>query len=378
MSRQKFNRRPNPIDYSPLWLRVAGVHSWLYLGLVLWSAVIFSLLSAMAGLVVPLIISIIMSMLFYPVVDWLEARRLPRALGSLLVMLLVLTTSITVLWLMVVGVLGQADEIGRQLNAGLVGLNAWMLELNLPGDVVETLANSARGVAPTMLSGLASFFSTSFSSAIAFLTGAFVGSFLLFYLLSDWHRLIGWIGSHLGVPPALGAVLVADTTKAIRLYFYALTLSSIVVSVSIGLTMWLLGLPLAFTIALVTMVTSYVPYLGAIFSGAFAFLVALGSGGLDQALIVLAVVLVMQNVIQTLMQNKMASDQLKMHPLVTFISTIVGGTLAGLLGATLGSPLAATLISAHERLNEHRQAAEHLPAEPEQPLPEESGDASAE
>ena len=42
------------------------------------------------------------------------------------------------------------------------------------------------------------------------------------------------------------------------------------------------------------------------------------AGGLTEAVIVLAVVLLMQNVIQTVMQNKMASDQLQLHPLVAF------------------------------------------------------------
>jgi predicted PurR-regulated permease PerM len=41
-----------------------------------------------------------------------------------------------------------------------------------------------------------------------------------------------------------------------------------------------LGVPLAGTIALVAFVTSYVPYLGAFVAGAFAVLIAYGSGGL--------------------------------------------------------------------------------------------------
>jgi predicted PurR-regulated permease PerM len=108
--------------------------------------------------------------------------------------------------------------------------------------------------------------------------------------------------------------------------------------------MLLLGLPLAFTIAIVTFVTAYVPYLGAIFSGAFAFLVALGSGGPGKAFVVLAVVLIAQNAIQTLVQNKLTSDRLRIHPIVNFGSTIVGASLAGVLGATLSAPAVAAMV----------------------------------
>lgn len=337
-------------DDNPSRLRTIGMRSWLYLGIVVWSAIVFAFLSAISGLVVPLIIAIIIGMLFYPVVDWLAVRGLPRALGSLLVMLLLLVVLAAALWLMIVGILDQTGEISRQVNAGLAALRAWVAALDLPVGIVEHLVTNALNVAPGVASGLAAVFSSTFSSAIAFLMGMFVGLFLLFYILSDWHTLSTWVGRNLGVPEALGREIITDITTSMRLYFYALTLSSIVVSVSIGLTMALLGLPLAFTIALVTLVTSYIPYLGAIFSGVFAFLVALGAGGLGNALIVLVVVLVMQNVIQTLMQNKMASDQLNLHPLVTFMSVIVGAALAGLLGATLANPVTAVLIRTTQRL----------------------------
>jgi predicted PurR-regulated permease PerM len=54
---------------------------------------------------------------------------------------------------------------------------------------------------------------------------------------------------------------------------------------------WALGVPLAFTIALITLTTSYIPHLGAIFAGAFATLIALGSNGIQTAVVLLVVVL---------------------------------------------------------------------------------------
>jgi len=114
--------------------------------------------------------------------------------------------------------------------------------------------------------------------------------------------------------------------------------------------MVVLDLPLAFTVALVTFVTSFIPYLGAILSGGFAVLVALGAGGLDDALIMLAVVLITQNVIQTLLLTKVTSDKLSLHPIVNLGSTIVGATIAGLVGATLSAPIVATLLAIRKRL----------------------------
>jgi len=136
-----------------------------------------------------------------------------------------------------------------------------------------------------------------------------------------------------------------------RQYFLALTVSSLVVSAIVGAAVAILGLPLAFTIAVVTFTTSYVPYLGAIISGAFAVLIALGLGGFTDAVIILVVVLVAQNVVQTLLQTKLTAGSLKLHPIVIFGSTIAGGALFGLLGAALSTPAVAIAISVSRRLD---------------------------
>ena len=159
----------------------------------------------------------------------------------------------------------------------------------------------------------------------------------------------------MGLPKALGSGLLDDATDSIRSYFSGLAISSIPVSITIGLAMLVLDIPLAFTVALVTFVTSFIPYLGAIVSGAFAVLVALGAGGLQDALIMLVVVLITQNVIQTLLLTKVTSDKLSLHPIVNLGSTIVGATLAGLVGATLSAPIVATLIAVRKRLVTYRE-----------------------
>lgn len=68
----------------------------------------------------------------------------------------------------------------------------------------------------------------------------------------------------------------------------------------------------------------------------------------------LAVILVVQNVVQPIVQTKFTEDALHLHPIVTFGSTNVGTALAGILGATLSAPIVAMLISINKRLAEHK------------------------
>ncbi|BDZ41849.1 hypothetical protein GCM10025865_11480 [Paraoerskovia sediminicola] len=115
-------------------------------------------------------------------------------------------------------------------------------------------------------------------------------------------------------------------------------------AVLIGIGAAVLDVPLVMAIALVTFVTSYIPYLGAIFSAAFAVLIALGAQGTTEALILLVIILVVQNVVQTLVLTKLTSDRLRLHPIVNLGSTIVGAAVAGLLGATLSAPVTVIVL----------------------------------
>jgi predicted PurR-regulated permease PerM len=151
---------------------------------------------------------------------------------------------------------------------------------------------------------------------------------------------------------AVGEGIVEDAVQAMRGYFQATTITGLVVSATIAVAMLLMGIPLWATVALVTFLTCYVPYFGAIISGAFAFLIALGTTGMTSAVILLVVVLLAQNVLQTVINARVMGDSLNLHPLVVLVVTMLGGIFGGLLGAALGAPLAALLINAGKRLRD--------------------------
>jgi predicted PurR-regulated permease PerM len=285
-----------------------------------------------SGLVVPLVIAVVIGMLASPLVDMLERRKVPRGVGALLVLVAIVVVIVGAAVIAVNGIIDQGDEISRQLTAGLESVDHWLEDLDVDGGAAGDWLDQGKQFGVDLIPGLAGWFTTAFSGVVSFLVGSFLCLFLLYYVLVDWVRLRDWVGSHLGVPPDLGITVVGDATAVIRQGFAALTVSSLTTAVIIGATMVALGVPLAFTVALVTFVTSYIPYLGAIFSAVFACLVALGSAGVTEALILLVVILIVQNRVQTVVTTKLTSDRLAIHPIANIISTLIGASLAGLLG----------------------------------------------
>ncbi|MDH4116118.1 MAG: AI-2E family transporter [Acidimicrobiia bacterium] len=335
------------------WLGNLGRRSWLFVGVVVAASIVFSALAALSGLVVPLVVSVVLGVLLVPLVDRFQRMGVPRKSAATLVMVGLAAVAAGSVWITVAGVIDQGPEISRQVGEGVETIETSLADAGLLLEGTGSLGR-ALDVVPEAARGVAGYVSSVFSGVISFVVGMFVGTFFFYYMLTDWERLVGWVARNLGIPEDLGAPIIDDTVRAIREYFRGLTISSIIVSIVIGVTMWALGLPLGVAIALVTFVTGYIPYVGAVFSGTFAFLVAVGSGGMEKALVVLLVVLVAQNAIQTLVQNKLTSDQLSIHPIVNFGSTLVGITLAGVLGATLSAPIVASLIRMSERVRSYK------------------------
>lgn len=341
-------------------LRRWGMRGWYLVGIFAAVSFAFGMVAAVSGLVIPLVVAVVVGVLMVPLVDRLSTW-MPRVLAAAIVLLGLVAAIGASFYVTVVGLIDHAPEIGRRLASGIDEINARMGRTTFESSTGEEVVVRVGRLQAVVTRGLAGNLSTVFSSAAAFLAGLFVSVVLLFFILFDWPRLSEWLSTHLGVADDTGAEIVEDATWSLRQYFMALTISSLLVATIVGSTVALLGIPLVFAIALVTFFTSYIPYIGALFSGTFAVLIALGSNGFRDAIIILVVVLVAQNVVQTIVQTRLSKNRLALHPIVIFGSTIAGGATLGLLGAALSTPVTALAVRVNRRL-ERSLAAEAVEA----------------
>jgi len=105
----------------------------------------------------------------------------------------------------------------------------------------------------------------------------------------------------------------------------------------------LLGVPLAGTIAAVTFLGAYIPYLGAWGAGAFSVLLALGGAGTDAAIAMAVLSLLGNGILQQLVQPIAYGAALGIHPLAVLVVTIAGGALFGAPGLILAAPLTSAI-----------------------------------
>ena len=122
------------------------------------------------------------------------------------------------------------------------------------------------------------------------------------FVLKDGPVMVRFVNRHMGVPVPVAEIVTTDVANSLRSYFLGVTIVAAFNAIVIGVAAVIIGVPLAGSIAVVTFVGAYIPYLGAWAAGAFTVLIALGTQGADAALAMAVVTLLANSVLQQLMQ----------------------------------------------------------------------------
>ncbi len=333
---------------APRWLRDVGFSSWLLLGFGGALVAVIWVLSLTETIVLPVITAGIIASVGSPAVDLMHRRGVPRGIGAAVVMLMIIAAAFAVGLMVLTGIASQAAGLSARLQEGAHELQSWAQSLGVKAPTAAD-ANSHAG--------------SSVSEAFGALTQGVLGGvdrlaslavFLsftalsLFFLLKDAPQIGSFVERHLGVPVPVAHTVLGRVASSMRGYFLGVTIVALWSALIVGAGALILGVPLAGTIAVVTFLGGYVPYLGAWTAGAFAVLIALGGEGAEAAGAMAVIVLLANGVFQQLVQPIAYGAALKLHPLAVLIATIAGGCLFGTVGLVLAAPLlsAAVRISA--------------------------------
>ena len=324
---------------APRWLRDLGRSAWLAVGVTLFVVAVVWVLSLTYTIVAPLITAAVVAAVASPLVGWLERRGLARALGAALLLVSALALAVGIVVLVLAGISSQFDAVRGQLADARETLGGWLADLGVADgtaeDAMRDLSATVSDAVPALLQGVARGIQ-SLSSLVFFLALTVLS---LFFLLKDGHVIRRWSERQLRVPPHVAHQMTGRVLQSLRGYFLGVTLVAVFNAVVVGGGALLLDVPLAGTIAAVTFLGAYVPYLGAWGAGAFSVLVALGGAGTDAALGMVVVQLLANGILQQLVQPIAYGAALGIHPLAVLVVTIAGGSLFGAVGLILAAPL---------------------------------------
>jgi putative heme transporter len=356
---------------TPGWLRDLGLTSWLLVGVTLLLVGLVWILSLTSTIVLPVITAAVVAAVASPVIAAIARRGVPRGLAAALLLVALVALGVGFVVLIIAGITSQTSDLSAHLSDAKNTIEGWLKDLGVDPDKAKSAKDDASSSVSSSVSGLLHGVVSGIKdlSGIAFFLA--LTALSLVFLLKDGPTIRAWAERHVGVPVVVAHTVSARVLQSLRGYFFGVTIVAAFNAVVVTIGALILGVPLAGTIAAVTFLGAYIPYLGAWGAGAFAVLIALGGAGTEAAIGMAVIQLLANGLLQQLVQPIAYGAALGIHPLAVLVVTIAGGALFGAVGLILAAPLtsAVTKISvdlARARAEEKAAA----DAEPGVPPPE--------
>jgi len=298
--------------------------------------------STISVVTIPVLIALIIASAMHPVVSWLRRHRVPSLVATLIVLLGVLAVLGLVGWLIVVAVENQWSDLQKSAVDGFQQLQGWVT--SLPFSISDKQIDDATKTATDFVTS-AKFGSGALAGASAtanFLTGLVLMIVVLFFFLKDgpkiWEFLLRpFTGTRYARARRVGDRVVSTLGGYVR----GTATVAAVDAIGIGVSIAIVGVPLALPLAVVVFITAFIPIVGATAAGILAALVALVTLGPVQALIVVGIVVLVNQLEGNLLQPVLMGRTLQLHGLVILVGLTAGTVLAGITGAVMSVPLLA-------------------------------------
>lgn len=295
----------------------------------------------------PLVLALLLSAALRPLVDWLVAHKVGRTLAAAGVMVGFLLLLVGLTTLLTRSVVGQIPEVADEATNGLNRVRDWVT--GPPLDLSSTQVNTAVDAVSSRLQDAASTIASGVFSGVSAVGSALVTSVLVlvltFFFVKDGHRFVPWVRRFAGA--RAGTHISEVFTRwwmVLGAYVRTQLIVSLVDAVLIGVGLLLLGVPLAATLATLTFFGGFIPIVGAFVAGSVAILVALVTQGATEALLVLALVLLVQQLEGNVLSPWLQGRSLQLHAGIVLLAVTGGGTRYGIVGAFLAVPVIACVV----------------------------------
>lgn len=339
--------RPEPVDRGVVigrGLTALARWSWRLVLLAAGAVVVWWVLDKLWVGVFPVLLALIVATVLWPPTRWLRAKGVPSALAAALVIVGSLLVFFGVLGAIAPSLVSQSGDLADQAAKGLGDLQE--LAAKPPFNVDSATIDDAVGKATTWLqerSGQIASGALAGASAVGSgLVTLVLVLVLVFFFIKDGPAFLPFVRRVAG--ERAGGHLTEVATRSWNTlggFIRTQALVSAVDAVLIGTGLALLGVPLAFALAILTFFGGFVPIVGAFAVGVLSVLVALVAQGPTTALLVLALIIAVQQIEGNVLQPFLQGRSMQLHAGVILLAVAVGSTLFGIVGAFLAVPVAA-------------------------------------
>jgi len=305
----------------------------------------------------PLITSLALAYLLFPVIVRLESWGLKRELVVAGVFILTLALILLVLVMLIPTLIADAQLFFKELPANLdkaltqLDLLFQRYDIQIPLDkasMVAFIKEHASQLSIETLGNVAIFIKNVFTNVVGFviaLLNILLFPLFFFFVINDYESIVSNVKSL--VPLRWQDPLAEFLTKVnviLSGYIRGQLLVALILAGLYGAGLWLVGLKFGLFIGLLTGLLSIIPYVGFTLGFVSALVVALSTmDGYGVLVGVVTVFMVVQALESFVMTPRLVGGKVGINALTTIVALIIGGNLLGLFGMLLAIPTAGIL-----------------------------------
>jgi predicted PurR-regulated permease PerM len=183
--------------------------------------------------------------------------------------------------------------------------------------------------------------------AAEFFGGLVLMMFVAFFLIKDGERIWSWLLGAMRPDTARRMDRAGHAAWVSVVYYMRGTVAVAAVhAIVVGIALSVMGIPLALPLAVLVFLAAFVPLVGLLVAGALAILVTLAAKGWVDAVVLLGILILEDQLEAHLLQPQIVGRVIRLHPLAVILSIAAGGVLAGIPGAVVAVPIVAVITRA--------------------------------
>jgi len=324
-----------------------------------WLVVIVALgvvVDLLAPVLQPFLIAAIIGYILNPGVDWLQRHRIPRWLGTTL-MLVLLIVLVALLILIVVPVLqkefvqarGKLPGLLTQLQSSIAPKLSSMLgvDVQFSADSIREYLSQHFDFEKVGKSAL-DYLRVGGAAALSGLATAFLVPVVLFYLLIDWHLV--WSRMQTLIPRGLHTrlgTMTGEVDRVLAQFLRGQLLVMLVLAIYYSVTLSIARFDSALPIGILTGLLVFIPYVGFASGLVLALLAALLQFGSVYGFVCVAVIYGIGQILESVfLTPRLVGTNIGLHPLAVIFALLAFGELFGFFGILLALPVSAVLVVA--------------------------------
>ncbi|MEE3488632.1 MAG: AI-2E family transporter [Bulleidia sp.] len=318
----------------------------------------------------PVVFGAVIAYLFWPIVKFYE-RKLPAKINShsaavgftILTVVVVLAVILAIIILALTKQISSLSQGGGaalmenltdQLQSFYDDLTSWLRSLNVSDSSIseweasliswlENAVNSIGSNAGNILNNIKEGASTTMFAIMFSVYFLFDASRLKQY----WGNVIRKVWSQ-KVNTFLWQ-LYKDIDTAFSGYFRGQGLDALFMATVISVSFSIAGVPYGVLIGIMTGLGNLIPYVGPVFGYGLTILSGLVTGNMKAMIIGIIIVAVIQGVDGSIVNPRLLSKSIEIHPMLVLVALIAGGKIGGVVGMLVAVPTAALLKIWFER-----------------------------